>query len=679
MEQNGHNGELNDASMSGASSSKATTTNSATTSLNELIRGVDSLLTMLSEVDQNKRDLIDAADAEHREGASNVQHFARLQADDARHIVTRLQAVGIRVSDQAPVADQLRAAKTLLQNLGGKSSDDGDAEGETYDITRLAAAIERSQEQLASNSSALLGEPRDGMPSCVMVTLPTEAADDPDLVQSFADAGMDIARINCAHDTAEAWRAMAANVRAASARAGRDIKISMDLPGPKLRVGPIESGPRIARTRVTRTKTGRILTPSKLWITPFDHNATTPAPVPEGLPGRPTLAIQVDPEWLQTVNEGDELSMLDARGSKRYMTVHKVTDKGVLAYGRQNVYLANGSLVACQYIKTRIHGIGRSEQRIHVDVGSRLTLTTDPTPTDPTDDIPAVNCGEPQAIRSLDVGSTVLFDDAKIECEVTSVTRAGDKDAEGDTAEYDSAELVAVHTREGGKNLRESRGIHFPGVHVSLPAMTDEDRAILPDIVRTADIIAPSYVRSADDLTEILDAIEKEIEVAASESEFNSADATDTADGREDPAAVSARIRNLGVMLKIESEECYNDLPNVVTELLRHRNSGVMIARGDLAMELGFSRMSEAREQIMDVANAAHIPTIFATQVLETMAKSGLPSRAEITDADVALRTQGVMLNKGTHIPDAINILNKIGQALNSSENILDSQSRERA
>lgn len=665
MEQNGHNGELNDASTSGASSSKATTTNSATTSLNELNRGVDSLLTMLSEVDQDKRDRIDAADAEHREGVRNVQHFARLQADDARHIVAQLRAVGIRVSDQAPVADQLRAAKTMLQNLGGQSSDDGGAEGESYDITRLAAAIERSQEQLASNSSALLGGPRDGMPSCVMVTLPTEAADDPDLVQSFADAGMDIARINCAHDTPEAWRAMAANVRAASTRVGRDIKISMDLPGPKLRVGAIEPGPRIARTRVTRTKTGRILTPSKLWITPFDHNATTPAPVPEGLPGRPTLAIQVDPEWLQTVNEGDELSMLDARGSKRYMTVHKVTDEGVLAYGRRNVYLANGSLVACQYIKTRIHGIGRSEQRVHVDVGSRLTLTSDPTPTDPTDDIPAVNCGEPQAIRSLDVGSIVLFDDAKIECEVTSVTRAGEKDAEGNTAEYDSAELVAVHTREGGKNLREGRGIHFPGIHVPLPAMTDEDRAILPEIVRTANIIAPSYVRSAEDLTEILDAIEKEIDVAASEN--------------EDPAAVSARIRNLGVMLKIESEECYNDLPNVVTELLRHRNSGVMIARGDLAMELGFSRMSEAREQIMDVANAAHIPTIFATQVLETMAKSGLPSRAEITDADVALRTQGVMLNKGTHIPDAINILNSIGTALNTSDNSLDSRSRGRA
>ncbi|TIH69600.1 hypothetical protein EWQ15_29405, partial [Klebsiella pneumoniae] len=170
MEQNGHNGELNDASTSGASSSKATTTNSATTSLNELIRGVSSLLTMLSEVDHEKRDLIDAADAEHREGARNVQHFARLQADDARHIIAQLRAVGIRVSDQAPVADQLRAAKTLLQNLGGPSNDDGDAEGETYDITHLAAAIERSQEQLASNSSALLGEPRDGMLSCVMVT-----------------------------------------------------------------------------------------------------------------------------------------------------------------------------------------------------------------------------------------------------------------------------------------------------------------------------------------------------------------------------------------------------------------------------------------------------------------------------------------------------------------------------
>jgi pyruvate kinase len=93
---------------------------------------------------------------------------------------------------------------------------------------------------------------------------------------------------------------------------------------------------------------------------------------------------------------------------------------------------------------------------------------------------------------------------------------------------------------------------------------------------------------------------------------------------------------------------------------MRHPRLAVMIARGDLAVEVGFERLSEVPRQILALCEAAHIPAIWATQVLETLAKTGQPSRAEITDAAAAQRAECVMLNKGPHILDAIRALDEI-------------------
>ncbi len=74
-----------------------------------------------------------------------------------------------------------------------------------------------------------------------------------------------------------------------------------------------------------------------------------------------------------------------------------------------------------------------------------------------------------------------------------------------------------------------------------------------------------------------------------------------------------------------------------------------MIARGDLAVEIGFERMSEVQEEILWISEAAHAPVIWATQVLETLNKSGIATRSEITDAAHAAMAECVMLNKGSH------------------------------
>ena len=85
-----------------------------------------------------------------------------------------------------------------------------------------------------------------------------------------------------------------------------------------------------------------------------------------------------------------------------------------------------------------------------------------------------------------------------------------------------------------------------------------------------------------------------------------------------------------------------------------------MIARGDLAVEVGYERLAELQEEILWLCKAAHLPVIWATQVLEQLAKSGLPSPAEISDAAMGERAECVMLNKGPHIDEAVVVLDDI-------------------
>jgi pyruvate kinase len=101
---------------------------------------------------------------------------------------------------------------------------------------------------------------------------------------------------------------------------------------------------------------------------------------------------------------------------------------------------------------------------------------------------------------------------------------------------------------------------------------------------------------------------------------------------------------------------------------MRSHAAGVMIARGDLAIECGYERLAEVQEEILWLCEAAHIPAIWATQVLETLAKSGMPSRAEITDAAMGERAECVMLNKGPHIVEAVQVLDNILQRMEAHQ-----------
>ena len=118
----------------------------------------------------------------------------------------------------------------------------------TDEVQHDANLLERAlTETLARRRSSQTRHPWPQSPRgravSIMVTLPTEAADNPDLVAEMIAAGMNVARVNCAHDNADVWERMIANVRSGAKEAGTDCRVMMDLAGPKLRTGELKPGP----------------------------------------------------------------------------------------------------------------------------------------------------------------------------------------------------------------------------------------------------------------------------------------------------------------------------------------------------------------------------------------------------------------------------------------------------
>jgi pyruvate kinase len=580
-------------------------------SLDAMAAQLDALLADLEQAEEDRKAAIDAVSPEHRIGAANLAHYVALRQRDLRELQNDLLDIGATslATTEADVRAKVRAARNVVGALAGESG--------PWDIDAINAAIDQGDEVLQFNVLQTLGPLREGGNTRIMVTLPSEAATDAELVARCVAAGMDIARINCAHDDPAAWAAMAAHVRAAAADAGRPVLVSMDVPGPKLRTGPIVAGPPVGRARVTRNDIGAVIAPARIWLNDAADPTDPPqAPAPAK---RPTLRVPVDGAWLAQRAVGDEITFIDARGRKRKFTVMTVDAAGLLAEGDRNAFVADGMEIWSGEHTTVVRGIPPVPQRLSFHPGDALILTTDLTPVDvpALGEVARIGCTLPEAISAMQVGDTVLIDDGAILARVATV-------GEGEVT------LAVEHTKPGGQRLGAEKGINLPDTELPLPALTAEDESLLPFIAEHADLVAISFIRHADDVAHILSAM------------------------------AAAGGTDLGLVLKIETRQGFENLPSIVLEGMRHQKLGVMIARGDLAVEVGFERLSEVPRQCLALCEAGHIPTIWATQVLESLAKTGQPSRAEITDAAAGQRADCVMLNKGPHIVHAIRTLDDI-------------------
>jgi pyruvate kinase len=229
----------------------------------------------------------------------------------------------------------------------------------------------------------------------------------------------------------------------------------------------------------------------------------------------------------------------------------------------------------------------------------------------------SVSCTLPEVLAQVKKGERIWFDDGRIGGVVRRVASRG-------------VDVEITDIADGGASLAADKGINLPESRLELPALTPKDLADLDAAVRHADLVGLSFAQSAQDVRDL----------------------------RRELASRGAG--HVGLILKIETRRGFEHLPEMLLAAMAGEAAGVMIARGDLAVECGFERLAEVQEEILWACEAAHMPVVWATQVLETLAKTGQPSRAEITDAAMGERAECVMLNKGPHILEAMRTLDSV-------------------
>ncbi len=549
--------------------------------------------------------------------ARNLLCYLALRRRDLRPLQLRLAALGLSSLGRAEshVLATIDAVLKLVHELAGRPA--------PTPLQEPALDFATGERLLAEHTNALLGPAPHGRKVRIMVTMPSEAADNYTLVHDLLRQGMDCMRINCAHDDAAVWLRMIEHLKRAEQALGRRCRIVMDLAGPKLRTGTLEPGPAVVRTRPQRDVFGRVTAPARVWLTAETGNSPlTPA----------DACLPVPAEWLARLRKGEHVRFTDAREAHRRLTIVDVTDQGCWAELLKTAYIVPGTVL--RHARQAAKGDDRDgvvgelptrENAILLQTGDHLILTRDLKPGRPASRdhagqvlTPAmIGCTIPEVFQDVRAGESIRFDDGKIAGVVEKI-------------ENDHLLVRITQTRVGGAKLRADKGINLPESSLRLPALSAQDIEDLAFVVQHADIVELSFANAAQDV-ERLQAEMKRL-------------------GDRQPA----------IVLKIETRRGFDHLPAMLLVAMRSPCCGVMIARGDLAVECGFERLAEVQEEILWICEAAHVPVIWATQVLETLAKEGMPSRAEITDAAMGHRAECVMLNKGPHVLMAVQVLDDI-------------------
>lgn len=460
----------------------------------------ERLLTLRQEISDHAattmQDLTSGAwlEEDSRIALENLCHYLSLRRHDLRPLQRQLMwrglsSLGRLESRVLPTIDAVLATLATLRGAPAPFA------------PPAAEAFFQGERLLEDATDALFGPARQHRRGRIMVTLPGEAAEQPEFILDLARRGMDIARINCAHDDMDAWAAMTRHVRLAGEKTGRRISVLMDIAGPKIRTGTVAAEKKVK---------------------------------------------------LQT---GDLLRL-----------------------------------------------IASGEPQRTPDVAFCATVSL------------------PEIVTRLAVGHRVRYDDGKLEGVVERI-------ADGE------AIIRVSHTKTGGAKLKPEKGLNLPDTELGLSPITARDHADLATVIANADMLGYSFVSRPEDIDLLEDAL----------------------------AAHPPRTHALGLIAKIEQPRAVSNLPALIARAhSRKRPFGVMIARGDLAAEIGFERVAEMQEEILWLCEAAAVPTIWATQVLEDLVKDGLPSRGEMTDAAMAARAECVMLNKGPAVNEAVSLLDTL-------------------
>jgi pyruvate kinase len=579
----------------------------------ELLEIRRSMVSQEAELEEQ----ITSAHSLYRRSVANLIHYLALRHRDIRKLQDELAALGLSSLGRAEAHTMwtLDAVLSVLRHLAGRQHE--------VQFASDVISFAEGSSMLAIHSEALLGPAPAHRTVRIMVTISSEAADDYTLVRELLSHGMNIMRINCAHDTPEIWSRMAAHLKRARRELGLPCRLFMDLSGPKLRTGDIETGPQVAEWHPKRDSLGRVMAPARIWLFPAGNKSFIPEDADATLP--------VAADWLGAIKLGECIRFTDARGKERLLEIVTTMGNARLARCSQTAYVtpettlvrmadANDPECEAQIVELPSRG-----NRIVIHKGDFLVLTRDPSPGKPVEidsggrvlRAATISCTLPEVFSQVRKGDRIWFDDGKI----GGIVR---------NTQCDALRIEITQAGPKGTRLLADKGINLPDTDVRLGALTPKDLEDLTFVVRHADSVAMSFVRHEQDVHELQRHLR----------ELNG--------------------DRLGVVLKIETRQAFERLPNLIMAAMRHYPVGIMIARGDLAVECGYERLAEVQEEMLWICEAAHLPVIWATEVLQSLAKKGQPSRAEITDAAMGERAECVMLNKGSHIVAAVTALDNI-------------------
>ncbi len=595
---------------------------SMNSTFDDLIRRMEFLRLTIEQQAHDHQAILAGLPPERYLSAENLLHYLALRSRDLRSLQDRLARLGLSSLGRVE-AHVLATINAVLHNLyllnGQKPAVDNSEQW--YD------AYQAGVDRLETNTARLLGQQPQRRRVHIVVTMPAGVADDYLMVHQLLVSGMNCMRINCAHDDAAVWLKMITHLRNAEQATGLSCRILMDLGGPKLRLGPMESQAAVLKIRPVRAADGHVSRAARIWLG---------ADKPDFLEmAAADVNLRLDPDWLAEMRMGDRVRLQDNRGSRRCWRIREVTADGCWAEAKKAVYLANG-ITLHHYAgkekegrQTRINCLASIDSVCNVRTGDTLVVSAS--------DVAGVaaihdSSGEllnpgkvslpiPEVYRDTSPGEPIFFDDGRI----------------GGIIEKQDAEQLLVritHTRKPQEKLEGKRGVNLPDSRLKLAALSAKDLLDIQFAAQHANMIGLSFANSPEDVRDLYRHLQEL--------------------GRED----------VGVVLKIETKRGFSNLPAMLIEALKFPTCGVMIARGDLAVECGFERMSEVQEEILWICESAHIPVIWATQVLEGLTKRGHATRAEITDAAMAQAAEAVMLNKGPHVTEAVEMLDDILQRM---------------
>jgi len=584
--------------------------------LRALGRRLDHILEKAKEMELQYAEELDSVHPIYRKSATNLIHYLAIRSFDIDEYEEELLQLGLPALSTAEghVMKGILNHKHLINSLLDKK--------EPISLKGVLG-IKKSEKLLKKNTKLLFGYKSKKRATRIMVTLPSTAAEDLGFIRKLLANGMNSARINCAHDTPEDWLKMIHNVKTASTKQRKKCKITMDLSGPKLRTGAMIEGPKVVHIKPVRDDLGRVSNPSKIWIAAPD---VPPPPLSDY-----QTHIPVDPKLFSKIKKGDTLRFTDSRGKNCKIKIKGKDGKAKIGKCSDSVYLETGTEMVLHKEKAkndqksyRVGELLPKEQFIVLHAGDQLRLHKESTPGESAvynEDgslrkMAHVSCTLPQVFKDAKVGEPIYFDDGKIE---------------GIIQETSPSEIIIniIHAKDKGSKLKADKGINLPNSTLYISGLTDKDREDIKFVAEHADAVNFSFVNSKEDILDLYGELDK----------------------------LDAKI---GVILKIETQKGFSNLPSILLTAMRKYPIGVMTARGDLAIETGWKNFASIQQEIMRICAAAHIPNIWATQVLENLAKKGTPSRAEITDAALAQQAECVMLNKGYYIQRAVKMLDKI-------------------